>query len=849
MSVATKVTALAQVIGADIKALFVAVAGKASVSSAAPSSLAAQAASGTSADASRADHVHPYPSSLPDLKITGSAKLPGVTLFSTAMAGVSSADWTNVPLDSSGNTALVAGYVYTFRLNVTGTSSNTGASYQVYQTAASTWAIRLVANSGTDSNKPRLQVSGGVVQVTTNNSNAYNLQVTVETRYTGNVTLSHPSALGIDGVLSHDGDASTLTATARVIGAGAAPSAWASQNYGVELQGGAVISQSTGVMQLVQNAVLTTGGWVYKYNTYASIYSAYGGWHYWNTAPSGTSGSSITWSTPMALSYAGNLLIGSTSDNGSDRLQVNGTIYATSPANKDSSNKVSTTAWVNINALCWYDNSATDFNAMTTSGVSFTAASNGNPSGSAGGILLVKNVGSLITQQFHTLTANNFFMRSSTDGGVSWNAWKQAATTASPTFSGTTTTSSLKVNGLMVNLAGGVALYGPGSLPALSTTMVAGEITGNGNQNLGTDYGMLRLSAGGGAALSQKSAIDLIGYTDDSTGRQIVFYAGGVRVGSFKASGNLLIGTSTDNGTDKLQISGTLLSSGNRLQAVSAPSAPASGYTLEYGQTLAGRTLPAAIPSMGKFVVNDPARWRRKISVMNAQGGGTTWFYDTMAAPAAVGTATARTVTAGTMVGMAQRIGYVSAATVGSLSGLYATLGMYTLGTGTLGGFFYSTRFAFSDPAAVSGARAFVGLSSSVAAPTNVEPNTLTNCVGLAQLSTDATQLYIVYGGSAGQAAIGLGAGFPPMAATGITGGPIYELTLYSPSTTSGVVYYRVERLDTGTFVEGSVGPGTAGTTLPANTTLLAHRAWRTNNATALAVGIDIVSVYLETEQ
>ena len=41
---------------------------------------------------------------------------------------------------------------------------------------------------------------------------------------------------------------------------------------------------------------------------------------------------------------------------------------------------------------------------------------------------------------------------------------------------------------------------------------------------------------------------------------------------------------------------------------------------------------------------------------------------------------------------------------------------------------------------------------------------------------------------------------------------------------------------------------GAVGTVIPAATTFLAHSAWRCNNATALAVGIDVVSVYIETD-
>lgn len=165
-----------------------------------------------------------------------------------------------------------------------------------------------------------------------------------------------------------------------------------------------------------------------------------------------------------------------------------------------------------------------------------------------------------------------------------------------------------------------------------------------------------------------------------------------------------------------------------------------------------------------------------------------------------------------------------------------------------LGGFFYSCRFGFSDAATVSGARAFVGMSSLVAAPTNVEPNTLTNCIGLAQLSTDATQLFLVYGGSAAQTAIGLGTNFPPMAGVGAANGIAYDLTLFCPTSGNGIVNYRVERIGTSFVAEGTLTPTTVGTQTPAATTLMTHRAWRTNNATLLAVGIDMLNVYIETD-
>ena len=83
----------------------------------------------------------------------------------------------------------------------------------------------------------------------------------------------------------------------------------------------------------------------------------------------------------------------------------------------------------------------------------------------------------------------------------------------------------------------------------------------------------------------------------------------------------------------------------------------------------------------------------------------------------------------------------MSTARAGNFAGQYSTVAQFTTGDGAgLGGFFYSCRFAFTDAATVSGARAFVGMSSSTSTATNVEPSTLTNSIGVAQLSTDSTQ-------------------------------------------------------------------------------------------------------------
>lgn len=282
-----------------------------------------------------------------------------------------------------------------------------------------------------------------------------------------------------------------------------------------------------------------------------------------------------------------------------------------------------------------------------------------------------------------------------------------------------------------------------------------------------------------------------------------------------------------------------------------SPVTPPANTVKLFGRNLANRMFPAMVGPSGMDVTLQPAVWRQKVARWNPPGNATTVpGVDGFAAQTAVGTATARTVATTNLMTRTKRLGYVSAATAGSLTGHYSTAAQFTTGNGTgLGGFFYSCRFAFSDAAAVSGVRSFVGLTSSVAAFTNVEPNTLTNAIGIAQLSTDATQLFLVYGGSAAQTAVALGTNFAPYNGTvGVTTGNFFDLTIFCAPSSNGVVNVRLENISNGQVYSNTITPGTPGTQTPANTTLLAHRAWRTNNATALAVGIDIAGIYIETD-
>jgi hypothetical protein len=215
-----------------------------------------------------------------------------------------------------------------------------------------------------------------------------------------------------------------------------------------------------------------------------------------------------------------------------------------------------------------------------------------------------------------------------------------------------------------------------------------------------------------------------------------------------------------------------------------------------------------------------------------------------MAANTVVGTVTARNVTTTNNFTYQKRTGYVSLSTVGGLASIRQATAQYTFGNTIssvkVGGFLNVIRFGISDAATVAGARMFVGMSSSVAAPTNVEPATFTNIIGIGHGASDAN-MKLFYGGSIAQSPIDLGINFPKTLGTG------FELWLYNPIGDPDNIYYTVVNINSGTKATGTI-TRTVSSSLPLNTLLLNPMwAYRTNNTTALSVGLDLISQYIQT--
>ena len=268
------------------------------------------------------------------------------------------------------------------------------------------------------------------------------------------------------------------------------------------------------------------------------------------------------------------------------------------------------------------------------------------------------------------------------------------------------------------------------------------------------------------------------------------------------------------------------------------PTVPGANYGTIFTKKIAGRMMAAQIGPSGLDTTLQANLGGNKVALWMPPGGSVTVpGVFGMAALTATGTATARAVATTNLLTRMTRLGFVSAATAGALAGAREAVAKYTTGAGPgLGGFFARYRFGISDAATVAGARMFVGLDALTAAPTNIDPSTKVNCVGVGQIAA-SDNLQIIYGKATANTPIDLGADFPAN-----TAADAYELNLFSPP--AGGVHWQVRRLNTAFEASGFL----ASADTPAATTLLCHQLWRCNNATALAVGLDVCGIYIETD-
>lgn len=267
------------------------------------------------------------------------------------------------------------------------------------------------------------------------------------------------------------------------------------------------------------------------------------------------------------------------------------------------------------------------------------------------------------------------------------------------------------------------------------------------------------------------------------------------------------------------------------------PSAPAAGFAQVFGKTVAGASMLSTLDPAGIEWAMQPHIGRQRIGWWTSIGSGTTPQNSGMLAATLNGTTTARVSASTNLLTSTRRTGFVSTASAGNFAGMRHTNPQNLRGASAgVGGFTFVARWGCSDAATVSGARTFVGLAANSVG--SVDPSSVVNIIGVGTDAGDANLQIITNDGSGTATKTNLGANFPDHTLSM----DLYELILYCPPNASAIGY-QVTRLNTGDVATGSITSD-----LPVNTTFLGPQIMRNNGATALAVGIDFVNLYIGTE-
>lgn len=270
--------------------------------------------------------------------------------------------------------------------------------------------------------------------------------------------------------------------------------------------------------------------------------------------------------------------------------------------------------------------------------------------------------------------------------------------------------------------------------------------------------------------------------------------------------------------------------------ATVTPSAPAANYVTLFGRNVAGKALPAFIGNSGFDTSLQPLLSRNKIAMATAAGNGSTITYIGTLSNSATGTASSFSVATTNNYTAFKRVEYlVTVAATNAVAGWRSAGLQYWNEKGYL---MMCQWGAATGVTGVSTKRAFVGMRGSTSAPTDVDPSSLTNIIGMGWDSGD-TNIQIFHNDGSGTATkIDLGSGFPVPTTDRQT---TYEIALFAKP--NGDVNYEIREVNT-----SNVATGTITTDKPAQTQLMTILGYSSVGGTSSVTGISMVQYYLETD-
>jgi hypothetical protein len=278
------------------------------------------------------------------------------------------------------------------------------------------------------------------------------------------------------------------------------------------------------------------------------------------------------------------------------------------------------------------------------------------------------------------------------------------------------------------------------------------------------------------------------------------------------------------------------------LPLVAAPAAAAADTVNLIGRKRAGRMFPGFKGPLNIAAGIQASLADNRISYLGPTGSNTTVTVLNTTTPTAVGTATAAAIATTNIHTWMKRLEYlVTTPATDAVAGW--TVNALQYGRGNLpglGGFYFSCRWGPATGVSVATTRCFVGLRGSGATPTDVDPSTLNNLIGIGWDSGDPN-MQIMHNDVSGTATkVDLGAAFPRPS---VDRSQMFELVLYC-APNANEVYWEAAELGTSNVASS----GVISTDLPSNTTLLLPRGQFSVGGTSSVIGIALSSIYIETD-
>jgi hypothetical protein len=285
-----------------------------------------------------------------------------------------------------------------------------------------------------------------------------------------------------------------------------------------------------------------------------------------------------------------------------------------------------------------------------------------------------------------------------------------------------------------------------------------------------------------------------------------------------------------------------------RLPVIATPTTPAASGLKLYGADFFGQAVPAWVDPDGKvhlvqsdlgdFSVN---RFQPAPSLNSIVGENSLNLI-------AIGTAAASPIAVINFHQMIPRTDFlISVAATTAIAGLRTNGGnarFLRIGkdANAPGGFLLKYLWGPATGVATTTNRAFCGVSDATAAPTDVEPSTRLNIVGMGWDAADTNVQILHNDGSGAATKIDLGASFPVPTVDRTT---VYELQLFSPNSLTQEVKYRVIRYNTTDKTIAAEASGTLTTNLPTVTTMLGLLACMSVGGTLQVIGVSVMGILI----